>query len=348
MKRMDIILIGLGNIGRPFLQILQEKEAILAQSYGLQVRVVAVADSRGAALNPEGFPLGEIVAWKEAGRSVGELPEVGQPGVKALVLAREVPAHLLVEATPTNLQHGEPGLSCIRAALERGLHVVTANKGPLVLAYEELTALARSRGVHLRFCGTVAGGLPALNIGRRDLAGATVFHLESCPNLVANYILSQVLEGVSFDDAVEAARRDGRLEADPSLDLEGWDAAEKLLILCNDVLRFPATLKDVQVEGITRVTREELLSAQEAGEAIRLVAEARRLPDGTYDLQVGPRRLPADHTLARLRQKELAVIYHTDLYGTVTATIHAPTGPPSATASVLRDILDIHERQEGH
>ncbi|MGC8838627.1 MAG: homoserine dehydrogenase, partial [Anaerolineae bacterium] len=174
VRTVDALLIGLGNLGRRILRILDRKGDELARTYGLRVRVVGVADSGGAAVRPEGLPLLHIVAWKESGRSVGEMPEFGRPGMAALDLVRNTPADLLMEASPVNLRDGEPGLSCIRAALEKGMHVVTPNKGPLVLAYRDLMDLARRRGVQLRFCGTVAGGLPALNIGRRDLAGATI------------------------------------------------------------------------------------------------------------------------------------------------------------------------------
>lgn len=339
-RTVDAILIGLGNLGRRILQILDRKGDELSHAYGVRVRVVGVADSRGAAVRPEGLPLPHVVAWKGSGRSVGEMPEYGRPGMTALDLVRTAQAHLLMEASPVNLQDGEPGLSCIRAALEKGMHVVTPNKGPLVLAYQELMDLARQRGVQLRFCGTVAGGLPALNLGRRDLAGATIHLLESCPNLSANYVLLQMLDGATYDEAIAVARREGVLEADPSLDLEGWDAANKLVILANHVLRVPTTLGDVQVEGITRLTREDLLAAQEAGQTVRLVAEARRRADGSYDLRVGPRHLSLDHPLARLGHKEMGIVYHTDIYGTITAIIREPDPTPSA-ATMLRDLLTI-------
>ncbi|MGQ9458172.1 MAG: homoserine dehydrogenase [Anaerolineae bacterium] len=340
VRTVDALLIGLGNLGRRLLQILDRKEDDLARTYGLRVRVVGVADRGGAAVRPEGLPLPHIVAWKGSGRSVGEMPEFGRPGMAALDLVRTTQADLLMEASPVNLRDGEPGLSCIRAALEKGMHVVTPNKGPLVLAYRDLMDLARRRGVQLRFCGTVAGGLPALNLGRRDLAGATIHLLESCPNLSANYVLLQMLDGATYEEAIAVARREGVLEADPSLDLEGWDAANKLVILANHVLRVPATLADVEVQGITHLTREDLLAAREAGRTVRLVAEARRRADGSYDLKVGPRPLPLDHPLARLGHKEMAVVYHTDIYGTITAVIREPDPTPSA-ATMLRDLLAI-------
>jgi homoserine dehydrogenase len=265
--------------------------------------------------------------------------------MKALEVVRATPADLLLEASPVSLEDGEPGLSCIRTALSRGMHVVTPNKGPLVLAYDELTSLAREQSVSLRFCGTVAGGLPALNLGQRDLAGATIHLLESCPNLSSNYVLFQMLEGASFDEAVAVSRREGVLEADPSLDLEGWDAANKLVILSNHVLGHPARLEDVQVEGITRLSKEDLETAREAGDVVLLVATARLRPHGAYDLQVGPRRLSPDHPLAHLRRKEMGIVYHTDIYGVVTATILEETPVPSA-ASMFRDLLEIFRESQ--
>ncbi|NLE75480.1 MAG: homoserine dehydrogenase [Chloroflexi bacterium] len=340
MQTIDAVLVGLGNLGRRLLEILERKEALLAEQYDLQVRVVAAADRRGTAICPQGLPLAEIVALKAAGRSAADHPRFGRPGLQPLELVQTVPAHLLLEASPVNLQDGEPGLSTIRAALGRGMHVVTPNKGPLVLAYPELTALARQHGARLRFCGTVAGGLPALNLGRRDLAGATIHLLETCPNLTANYVLFQMLEGATYDEATAVARREGVLEADPSLDLEGWDAANKLVILCNHVLGLPTTLGDVQVEGITGLARADLLAAQAAGEKVLLVAEARQQPDGSWLRRVGPRRVGPAHPLGHLRPKEMAVVYHTDIYGVITATIYEPDPTPSA-ATMLRDLLDI-------
>jgi homoserine dehydrogenase len=219
------------------------------------------------------------------------------------------------------------------------MHVVTANKGPLVLAYDELTALAQAKGVGLLFCGTVAGGLPAINLGQRDLAGATIDRLEALPNLTTSFILDQMAQGKSYENALAAAQAQGCAETDPSLDVEGWDAAVKLVILANSVLGIPATLDDVSVQGITALTQADLARARKDGRIIKLVASAVRQADG-YQLSVAPTPLPATHSLAKLGGQQMGIVYHTDIYGTIEAAI-TETEPVASAATMLRDLLSI-------
>jgi homoserine dehydrogenase len=331
----------LGNIGRRFLEILIDKAGLLRTRYGLAFCVVGAADSRGAALDPEGLDLAAIVRLKQAGQSVAGLPERGRPETPPLTLIEQIEADVLCESTPVRLKDGEPGLSCMRAAMGKGMHVVTPNKGPLVLAYAELTALARECGVHLRYCGTVAGGLPAINIGQRDLAGATIHGLEALPNLTTSYILDQMAQGRTYAQALAAAQAQGCAEADPSLDVEGWDAANKLVILANSVLGVPAALDDVSIEGITGVTLADLEQARAKNQVIKLVASAQASPDGRYTLTVAPTPLPAEHPLAQLGGQQMGIVYHTDIYGTISATIEETSPVPSA-ATMLRDLLSIY------
>ena len=340
-KQIRLVLVGLGNIGRRFLRVLDLKADHLRTHYGLSFQVVGAADSRGAALDPAGLDLAQVADLKAAGRSVADLPALGQTGMSALELVRQVEADVLCEASPVNLTDGEPGLSCMRAAMRRGMHVVTPNKGPLVLAYPELTALAQAQGVRLLFCGTVAGGLPAINLGQRDMAGATIARLEALPNLTTSFILDRMAGGRSYAEALAAAQAQGCAEADPTLDVEGWDAANKLVILANSVLGMPATLDDVAVEGITGLTLADLEAAKARGKTIKLVASAVRREDGSYVLSVGPVPLPADHPLARLSGQQMGIVYHTDIYGTISAAILEEDPTPSS-ATMLRDLLSIY------
>jgi homoserine dehydrogenase len=322
--------------------LVAQKEATLRDRYELDLRIVGAADSRGAAYHPEGLDVERIVQLKRAGRSVAEYPEVGTEGQTALELVSTAPADVLLEASPVHLSQGaEPGMTSIRTALQRGMHVVTPNKGPLVLAFQELHALAAEAGVELRFDGTVAGGLPALNIGQRDLRGATVDRMEAVPNLVTGYIMDLLAEGVMWDEALERARGEGVLEADASWDLDGYDAAAKLVILTNAVLDRPAQLEDVAMTGITHVEQAELRAAEEQGLRYRMLAQAARRDDGSYALSVAPTPLGADHPLGRLGRKQMGVVFHTDIYGTITAIIDEPSPIPSA-ATMLRDLLDIY------
>ena len=338
-KSIHIVVVGLGNIGRRFLSILDRKAHHLLKHYGLTFRLVGAADSRGAAFDPEGLNIATVVDLKQEKRTVAEYPARGRPGMTSLELLQHVQADALCEATPVNLEHGEPGLSCMQTAMNLEMHVVTANKGPLVLAYHELMALAREKGVQLRFCGTVAGGLPAINLGQRDLAGATIYRLEALPNLTTSFILDKIAHGMTYDQALAAAQAQGCAEADPSLDVEGWDAASKLVILANSVLNVRATLKDVQVQGITDVTLADLEQAKAKGQVIKLVASAVQQDEG-YALTVAPTSLPADHPLAQLSGQQMGIVYYTDVFGTISATILEEEPIPSA-ATMLRDLLSI-------
>jgi homoserine dehydrogenase len=331
----------MGNLGRRFCDLLAEKEPLLEARYGLRLVLVGAADSRGAAYDPQGLDPARLSAIKQAGGSVADLPAAGRPGQSGAELIAQAEADLLCEASPVNLwRGGEPGLTHVRRALERGMHVVTPNKGPIVLAYQELHALAARQGVQLRFDGTVAGGLPALYIGQRDLRGAVVQRIEAVPNLVTGYIMQLLADGAAWDEALEKAKASGALEADPSLDLDGWDAAAKLVILVNAVMEAPARIEDVERAGIGPAAGADVRAARQRGETYKLLATAERTPDGGVRLRVAPTALPPDHFLAHLGRKQMGVVYYTDIYGTIMAAIDEPTPVPSA-ATMLRDVLDI-------
>jgi homoserine dehydrogenase len=203
-----------------------------------------------------------------------------------------------------------------------------------------LISLAEAHDVRLKFCGTVAGGLPAINLGQRDLAGAEIERLEALPNLTTSFILDQMARGKTYAQALAAAQAQGCAEADPSLDVEGWDAAFKLVILANSVLDIPATLRDVEVTGITGLTLDDLREAQAAGRTIKLVASAVREGE-SYRLRVAPTPLPANHPLAQLGGQQMGVVYTTDIYGTISAAI-LETEPIPSAATMLRDLLSIY------
>lgn len=339
MTTSKFALVGVGNIGRRFLEILAKKQETLRARYGLQLVLVAAVDSRGAALNDSGLDMEQIVRLKLAGESVAAYPDHGTSGLTPVDALGRTNADLLIELSPTNLQHGEPGLSAIIWALEHGMDVITANKGPLVLAYQRLAALAAENGKSLLFSGAVAGGLPTVNIGRRDLAGARVLRVEGVFNTTTNYILLRMGEdGLSFEEALVEAQEAGVAEADPSLDIDGWDAANKLVIVANSVLGMPATLGDVSVQGIRGIRREDLLQAKERGHAIKLLVTAEPAAD-RYKLAVHPTELPLGHPLARLSRWQMGVVYTTDIMGVITAIIE-DEGTTATAGAVLRDVIN--------
>ncbi len=338
-KRIRLALIGLGNVGRGFLGLLTTKQEMLRTRYNLELVLTAAADTSGAALDARGLDAALLLARKQEGQGAATYPAAGRPGLSALDTVRRAHADVLLEASLTNLKDGEPGLSCIRAALARGMNVVTANKGPLVHAYSELVALARAQGVGLGFSAAVCGALPTVNIGQRDLVGCSIERIEGIFNSTTHYILTAMTEGRDYATALREAQEEGVAEADPTLDVEGWDAANKLVILANSVLDVPATLADVAVKGITHLTPDDFARARAEGKVIKLLCTAEREGAG-YRLTVKPTPLPREHPLAGLRGWQMGIVYHTDIMGVQFAAVDE-RGPVPTAAAMLRDVVNL-------
>lgn len=342
---VPIALIGLGNVGRSFAGVLLSQHDLLRDHYGLEFRIVGAADSGGAAIAPDGLDLEALIAVKQRHLSVATLADVGKPGMSGLELVEQVAAKAVLEATPVDLRTGQPGLDITRAALRRGIPVVLANKGPLALAFPELAALSdwgNPAGPALRFSACVGGAMPTINIGVRDLAGARILRVEAVLNGTTQFLLRAMERGQSYTEVLADAQRRGLTETDPSLDVDGWDAANKLVILANAVLRQPATLADVEVEGISGLTSALLQAAAARGERIVLLCLAERHGEETspFKLSVRPTALPMDHPLARMDGDEMGVVYHTDIAGRSSATSQEVDPVPTA-AAMLRDLIEI-------
>lgn len=338
MKTIDTFLIGLGNVNRNFLRILEMKSATLTQCYGLTFRIVAVADSSGVTVNPDGFDPAATRQFKEAGGRVCELPGYAA-GLSPADVLETLKCDLALEASPVNLATGEPGLSATRMALRRGVAVVLANKGPLVLAYRELHELAASSGAGLSFSATVCGALPVINIGQRDLIAADVTRLRGIFNATTNFILAEMTAGRSYDDALREAQQRGIAETNPTLDVEGWDTANKLVIVANSVLGLDATLADVAVTGIVNVTSADLAMEARRSKTIKLLAVAERTGDG-YTLVVNPIAVDADSFLGRCSGWEMGIEIESDLYGRMFHKIWEREPLPTA-AAMLRDAVNL-------
>ena len=337
MQTTRLAVVGLGNVGRRLLELIQVKRDLLRSRFDLELAVVAASDSSGAAVATGVLDIGEMQKLKREHRGIADYPGAGTPGVTPQQMIPNVNADILIELSLTDLKHGQPGLDTIRGALKRKMHVVTANKGPLVLAYQELAALAKSNGVHLLHSAAVTGGLPTLNVGTRDLSTTVIEKIEGVVNGTTNYILSRMAQGQMYEQALKHAQEIGMAEADPSLDVDGWDAANKLVIIANAVLRRPTTLKDVSVEGIRNIKREDLQAAETRRETIKLIALAEKVGDD-YQLSVKPTLLERSNPLAKLGAGMMGVMYHTDINGTIFIAIEEDDPYPTA-AAVLRDIV---------
>jgi len=341
-RSVRLALVGLGNVGQAFLDLMVAKADLLADRYDLTLVLTGVADSSAAAVNPKGLNPTALRAHKGAGKPLHSFPDC-TPGMSAPEMVAEVEADVLLEASAVNLKTGQPGLECVRIAIRRGMAVVLANKGPLVHAFGELETAARTAGVGLAYSATVCGALPVVNIGQRDLAACDIRSVAGIFNSTSNSILAAMARGGSYQDALRQAQIEGIAEADPSLDVEGWDTANKLVIITNSILRQPCTLADVQpVIGITAITPAQIREHAARGEVIKLVARADvgQVGNLSYKLSVQPEWLPTDNFLASVSGWEMGIVFDTDIMGLQQLKVDE-RGPVPTAGAMLRDVINL-------
>ena len=338
MKRVGLALVGLGNVGRRVLALLVEHEDKLNEKYGLAFSVHCVADSSGVAVSEDGFDLARLVAHKLAGSKLRELPEFRE-GLGVAGALDSVPCDILLEASPVDLDTGEPGVSNCRTALEHGLHLVLANKGPLALVHEELDRLATDADAGILYSAAFCGGLPVLNIIRRDMVCGEVSALRGIFNGTTNFILDEMLHGRAYADALLEAQDRGIAEADPSLDVGGWDTAAKLVIAANTFADEKITLADVHVSGIEDVRADRLEQCRRDGSVLKLVATA-ELVDAEWRFRVEPTPVPVESFLGGCSGWEMAVELESDIYGKTFHKLWEREPIPTA-ASMVRDAVHL-------
>lgn len=344
---LNVALLGFGNVGRALAELLLAKQDVLRSEYHSVVRVVGIGtDRHGHAIDLTGISLRTALDAVRFGTMLDGLHE-GRQVPDTWNFLERCPADLVFESTSTNPTDGQPALDYIRSLLERGIHVVTANKGPVAFAYHELKTLAASKGVGFFFESTVMDGAPVMSIGREGLAGADVSEIRGILNSTTNYILTRMeQDNLSFEDAVTAAQEIGIAEADPTLDIEGWDSAIKTVILANVLMNADLRPAEVAREGILNVTLDDVQEAGAAGQRIKLVCEATRQPDGSIAAQVGPRRLPLSDPFATVMGTTNVIDYHTDILPQLTIVEHNP-GPATTAYGMLVDMINIVRGRHG-
>ena len=297
-KCIRILIGGMGNAARPMVDLLTTERDRLKKSFGLSFQIVGAVDSRGGVITPDGISSEALAAAKAKG-SLAEIPGLGKPGLTALEMIKQCSADVYLEGLPPYLPAGEPGTSNIRAALEKGIHVVTANKAPLALHWRELFDLAAEKGLQLRYGTAASAGLPTLEMGRLLGHCGELLEFGGIFNASCMYVIDAMGQGQSFEEAIQGARAGGFLEPDPSMDIDGWDTAMKTVIQANTYWEQAYTLSDVEIHGIRGLTREDILDAAAKNEAWCMVGRAIQNPDGTLKLTTGPERLPVSHPLAK-------------------------------------------------
>ncbi len=331
---MRIILCGFGVVGQSLVKLFNSRSEDLYAQYGLKPRVVGVFDSKGSAIDTSGLELEKLVEIKKKYGTVKNYSKT-KNNLSGIDMIRNLDADVVIETTASNYKDAEPGMSHITTAMKRKMHVISVNKGPLALAFPSLLELAKYNQVIFKFSGTVGGGTPILDYAKNSLRGERITSFAGILNGTTNYILSNMANGLSFDSALKDAKEKGYVEADESLDLDGLDAAAKLVILANWIMGMKVTLPDIDCKGIRNVTVNDIKNASKNNCAIKLIASCNK------ELVVKPREVPVDDPLC-VNGTLNAIAFTSEHSGTQTI-IGKGAGGIETASSILRDLLDIRQ-----
>ena len=334
-----LALIGFGNVGQGLAEILSTKAPLLREKFGADIRIVAICDLyKGSIADAEGF---DSQALLDHINEQGDLKEFPAPdkGWDARETIERSGANVLVELSYTDLKTGEPALSHMIQALEAGMHVSTTNKGPAALHFPKLLELSKAHGGVIGVEGTVMSGTPTLALGMNMLAAAGVTRVQGILNGTTNYILGEMENGADYADALRDAQAKGYAEADPAGDVDGHDAAAKVVILANLVMGQSMTMEDVSCTGISGITLEQIQSAQADNQRWKLIGTLENV-NGEIQGSVKPVMVDATHPLYGVSAATNAITFSTDLLGDITL-IGPGAGRIETGYAIIGDILSF-------
>jgi len=331
---LRIILCGFGVVGQSLVKLFVSRSEDLYAKYGLKPRVVGVFDSRGSAVDQSGLDLEKLIDTKKKTGTVKNYSKT-KNALSGIDMIKNLDAEVLIETTASNYKDAEPGMSHITNAMKHKMHVISVNKGPLALAFPSLMELATYNQVMFKFSGTVGGGTPILDYAKNSLRGERITSFAGILNGTTNYILTNMANGLSFDEALQDAKKKGYVEADESLDLDGLDAAAKLVILANWIMDMKVTMPDIDCTGIRTVTTSDIKNAAKNKCAVKLIASCNK------ELKVSPIEVPIDDPLC-VNGTLNAIAFTSEHSGTQTI-IGRGAGGIETASSILRDLLDIRK-----
>ncbi|MCE2614503.1 MAG: homoserine dehydrogenase [Nitrosopumilus sp. (ex Thoosa mismalolli)] len=331
---MRIILCGFGVVGQSLVKLFDSRAEDLYAKYGLKPRVVGVFDSKGSAVDSSGLEFNKLVEVKKKFGTVKNYANT-KNSMTGIEMLENVDADVLIETTASNYKDAEPGMTHITTAMKKGMHVISVNKGPLALAFPSLMELATYNQVMFKFSGTVGGGTPILDYAKNSLSGERITSFSGILNGTTNYILTNMATGLSFDEALKDAKDKGYVEADESLDLDGLDAAAKLVILANWVMGMKVTLPDINCTGIRKVTTDDIKKAVKNNSSVKLIASCNK------ELVVSPIEVSNEDPLC-VNGTLNAIAFTSEHSGTQTI-IGRGAGGMETASSILRDLLDIRK-----
>jgi len=329
---MRIILCGFGVVGQSFVKLLESRSEDLYARYGLKPRIVGVFDRNGSAIDPSGLDTNRLIDVKKKYGSVNRYSDT-ENNTSGTEIINNLEAEVLIETTESNYKDAEPGMTHIIDAMKRGMHVISVNKGPLALAFPSLMEIAEYNHVLFRFSGTVGGGTPILDFAKNSLRGERIVSFDGILNGTTNYILTNMTNGMSFNNALDDAKQKGYVEADESLDLDGLDAAAKLVILANWIMGMKVTMPDIKMTGIRKIDDSDIKHAAEKNCAIKLIASCNK------ELTVTPKEIAIIDPLC-VSGTLNAISFTSEHSGTQTI-IGRGAGGIETASSILRDLIDI-------
>jgi homoserine dehydrogenase len=330
---MRLIICGMGVVGQSFVKLLIDSSESLYKKYGIKPRIVACADSNGVAYSQTGLDLEKLLIVK---KKYGTVAKYSEEKLHFENYIENIDAEVFLELTPTNLISGEPGLSHIISALRTHKNVITVNKGPLALSFPSLIELSNYNNVMLRFSGTVGGGTPVLEFAKHCLKGDKITSFSGILNGTTNYILTKMTEGFTFDEAFNDAKIKGFAEAESSLDIDGDDAAAKLVIMANWIMGYKVSMKDVDKKGIADVKLDDINDAIKNRKNIKLIAKC-----DDKNLYVKPDIISTNDPICV--NGTLNAVTFKSVHSGDQTIIGRGAGGMETASSVLRDLIEIKE-----
>ena len=336
MKLVKIGMVGFGNVGHGFIQALVDKKDFFRKELGLDFVITAITDIRyGTIYDQDGLPLKKLVSAHD----FSEMDPSFHKDWNTIQMIRNAESDVIIELSFTDLKTGEPAVLHCQEALLSGKHVITSNKGPIALHYNMLKGLARDNGVKIGCEGTVMSGTPALRLALDSLLPAGINEIHGILNGTTNFIITQMENGSTYEEALKEAQLSGYAEADPSGDVEGFDTAGKVAILSHLVFGTFIKPEDIEREGITDLTIDDIQEALKNNMHWKLIGSVKKTPQGVK-ASVKPVMLPNDNPLAGIKGAGNAIQYHTDLLGEITL-VGPGAGRKETAAALIEDLIHI-------
>ena len=336
MKQYRVCFLGFGNVGRALLRLLNAKSAELQENHGIEWKITGVATRRMGWL-AGGDGLDTAVLLSQRGF-------VGSSSSGIHQWLADAQPDVVFETTSLNPETGQPAIDYLRASLNAGAHTITANKAPIVYAYDELSSIAAANGKHFLFESTALDSAPVFSLFRETLPAVKVRGFNGIFNSTTNVILETMEAGRTFAEGVKTAQELGIAETDPSHDVDGWDATMKVCAIARVILRAPLLPEAVRREGIRALSSSELQTARAEGKPFKLMSRVKVNEDGSLTASVKPEQIPLSEPLGVVRGTSLAVHFELDMIPGLTIVSHRPNLQSTAYGLLADFVNAVRER----